>query len=58
MKPYIAVLLEWYKKDGQKYAAPSSMIKTSAMLLEHIGYTDKTKLVDMALRLASQYEKK
>ena len=32
-----------------KYADPSSMIRASAMLLRHIGYTHAAEIVDMAL---------
>ncbi len=32
-----------------KYADPSSMIRSSAMLLRHIGYTHAAEIVDMAL---------
>ena len=40
-----------------KYADPSSMIKASAMLLNHIGYLDKAKRLEMALDLCCQFEK-
>lgn len=41
-----------------KYADPSSIIKGAAMLLNHIGYQEKSKRLEMALDLCSQYEKK
>ncbi|MGC8815114.1 MAG: isocitrate/isopropylmalate family dehydrogenase [bacterium] len=40
------------------YADPSSVIKAGAMLLEHIGYKDKAEKVNMALKIAGQYERK
>ena len=40
------------------YADPSSMIRASAMLLRHIGYTDKANELDMALEICAGYEKK
>jgi len=41
-----------------QYADPSSMIKAGAMLLEHIGYVDIAKKLNMALEICGQYEKK
>lgn len=41
-----------------KYADPSSIIKAAAMLLNHIGYPEKSKRLEMALDVCSQYEKK
>lgn len=40
------------------YADPSSMIRASAMLLNHIGYADKGQKLEMALDICGQYEKK
>jgi len=40
-----------------QYADPSSMIKAAAMLLNHIGFTDKARRLDMALEVCTQYEK-
>jgi len=40
-----------------QYADPSSMIKAAAMLLGHIGYVDKSKKLEMALEVCTQYEK-
>jgi len=40
------------------YADPSSMIKASAMLLNHIGFTERSKQLDMALDICGQFEKK
>ena len=41
-----------------QYADPSSIIRAAAMLLEHIGYQDKAKSLQMALDICGQYEKK
>ena len=46
-------------KEGRaKYADPSSAIKAAALLLNHIGYSDKSNKLEMALDVCSQYEKK
>jgi isocitrate dehydrogenase (NAD+) len=41
-----------------QYADPSSIIKGASMLLNHIGYPEKSKKLEMALDICSQYEKK
>lgn len=41
-----------------KYADPSSMIKAAALLLNHIGFLDKAKKLEMALDICATYEKK
>jgi isocitrate dehydrogenase (NAD+) len=41
-----------------QYADPSSMIKGASMLLNHIGYPEKSKKLEMALDICSQYEQK
>ena len=41
-----------------QYADPSSIIKAGALLLNHIGFTEKAKKLEMALDICSQYEKK
>ncbi len=41
-----------------QYADPSSIIKGAAMLLNHIGYSDKSKKLEKGLDICSQYEKK
>ena len=46
------------KEGRDKYANPSSMIKASAMLLSHLGYTKSAKRLDMALDVCSQSEKR
>jgi len=40
------------------YADPSSILKATALLLNHIGFSDKTSKLEMALDLCVQYEKK
>lgn len=41
-----------------QYADPSSMIKASAMMLEHIGYNKEAAKLQMALEICGQFEKK
>ncbi|HNU36419.1 MAG TPA: isocitrate/isopropylmalate family dehydrogenase, partial [Methanomassiliicoccales archaeon] len=41
-----------------QYADPSSIIKGAAMLLNHVGYMDKAKKLEMALDLCTQFEKR
>ena len=41
-----------------KYADPCSMIRAAAMLLNHVGHTEKGKDLEMALDITGQYEKK
>lgn len=46
-------------KEGRaQYADPCSMLRASAMLLSHIGYTDKSEKLDKALDICMQTEKK
>lgn len=46
-------------KEGRDiYADPCSMIRASAMLLRHIGFTDRATHLDMALEVCGQFEKK
>ncbi|NLI74454.1 MAG: isocitrate/isopropylmalate dehydrogenase family protein [Euryarchaeota archaeon] len=40
-----------------QHADPSSMIKAAAMLLGHIGFADRSKKLEMALEICTQYEK-
>lgn len=40
------------------YADPASMIRAAAMLLNHIGFAEKGKNLEMALDICGQYEKK
>ena len=45
--------------DGRAhFADPTSMIKGASMLLNHIGFTDKSAKLDKAIDICSQYEKK
>lgn len=41
-----------------KYADPSSMLRASSMLLKHMGHTEKSEQLDMALDICGTYEKK
>ncbi len=41
-----------------QYADPSSIIRAGAMLLQHIGYADLGKKLNMAIEICGQYEKK
>jgi len=41
-----------------RYADPSSIIRAAAMLLEHIGYGQEARRLQMALDLCGQFEKK
>lgn len=46
-------------KEGRaKYADPSSMIRAAAMLVNHIGYSERAKNLEMALDVCGNYEKK
>ncbi len=46
-------------KEGRaKNADPSSMIRAAAMLINHIGYPERAKNLEMALDICGQYEKK
>ena len=46
-------------KEGRaKYADPSSIMRAAAMLLNHIGYPEKGRKLEMALDVCGQYEKK
>ncbi|MBN2000301.1 isocitrate/isopropylmalate dehydrogenase family protein [candidate division KSB1 bacterium] len=46
-------------KEGRgRYADPSSLIRAAAMMLEHIGFAQKAKKLEMALEVCGQYEKK
>ncbi len=46
-------------EDGRaQYADPSSIIKAAAILLNHIGFTEKSHKLEMALEICATYEKK
>lgn len=41
-----------------KYADPSSILRATVMLLNHIGFADKARKLEMGLDICGQYEKK
>lgn len=41
-----------------QYADPSSLIKAAGMMLNHIGFVEKAKKLEMALEICTQFEKK
>lgn len=41
-----------------KFADPGSMIKAASMLLNHIGFPEKSKKLEMAIDICRQYEKR
>jgi isocitrate dehydrogenase (NAD+) len=41
-----------------QHADPCSMIRAGAMMMEHIGFSDRAKKLEMALDVCGQYEKK
>ena len=41
-----------------QYADPCSIIRAAGMLLDHIGYVEEAKRLQMALDICGQYEKK
>jgi isocitrate dehydrogenase (NAD+) len=46
-------------KEGRaQFANPTSMIVAGKMLLDHMGYADRARKLDMALDICGQYEKK
>ena len=46
-------------KEGRaQYADPSSMIRAGALMLNHLGFTDRASKLEMALDICGQYEKK
>ncbi|MHA1330550.1 MAG: isocitrate/isopropylmalate family dehydrogenase, partial [Candidatus Hodarchaeales archaeon] len=50
--------LKMIEEGRQKYADPSSIIKAAALLLNHIGYVERAKKLEMALDICAEYEKK
>jgi isocitrate dehydrogenase (NAD+) len=46
------------KEGRDKYADPSSVIRAGAMMLNHIGFPEKGRRLEMALDVCGQYEKK
>lgn len=46
-------------REGRaKYADPASMIRAAAMLVNHIGYPERAKNLEMALDICGTYERK
>lgn len=46
-------------REGRaQYADPCSMIRATALLINHIGFPEKAKNLEMALDICGQYEKK
>jgi isocitrate dehydrogenase (NAD+) len=46
-------------KEGRaQYADPASMIRAAALLINHIGYPERAKKLEMALDICGNYEKK
>ncbi|MGD2084668.1 MAG: isocitrate/isopropylmalate family dehydrogenase [Candidatus Aminicenantes bacterium] len=46
-------------KEGRaQYADPCSMIRAAAMLVNHIGFEERSKKLEMALDICGQFEKK
>jgi isocitrate dehydrogenase (NAD+) len=46
-------------KEGRaQYADPASMIRAGAMMMSHLGFTERGKKLEMALDVCGQYEKK
>ncbi len=46
-------------EDGRaQYADPSSIIKAAALLMNHVGFTEKANKLEMALDICATYEKK
>ncbi len=50
--------LKMIEEGRQIYADPSSIIKAAALLLNHIGYIEKARKLEMALDICAEYEKK
>ena len=46
-------------KEGRaQYADPASMVRAGAMMLNHLGFTERGKSLEMALDICGQHEKK
>ena len=50
--------LKMVDEGRDHFADPTSMIKAASMLLNHIGFTDKSEQLEKAIEICSQYEKK
>ncbi len=46
------------EEGRSQYADPSSIIKAAALLMNHIGFTEKANKLEMALDICATYEKK
>ncbi|MDZ7861050.1 MAG: isocitrate/isopropylmalate family dehydrogenase [Candidatus Krumholzibacteriota bacterium] len=46
------------EEGRSKYADPGSMMKAASMLLNHIGFTEDARKLEMALEICVQHEKK
>jgi isocitrate dehydrogenase (NAD+) len=46
------------KENRAQYADPSSMVRAGAMMLNHIGFPELGRKLEMALDICGQYEKK
>jgi isocitrate dehydrogenase (NAD+) len=46
------------RENRAQYADPSSMIRAAAMMINHMGYSERGKNLEMALDVCGQYEKK
>jgi isocitrate dehydrogenase (NAD+) len=46
-------------KEGRaEYADPSSLIRAGAMMLNHLGFTDRGRRLEMALEICGSFERK
>jgi len=50
--------LRMVEEGRVQYADPSSMVKAAAMLLNHIGYVQQARKLEMTLDICTQYERK
>ncbi|MFX0086616.1 MAG: isocitrate/isopropylmalate family dehydrogenase [Candidatus Hodarchaeota archaeon] len=50
--------LKMVDEGRERFADPTSIIKAASMLINHIGFTEKSAKLDKALEVCSQYEKK
>ena len=50
--------LRMVKEGRAKYANPMSMIKAGAMMLEHLGFKEKARHLDMAIDICNNFERK
>ncbi|MHA2497838.1 MAG: isocitrate/isopropylmalate family dehydrogenase, partial [Candidatus Hodarchaeales archaeon] len=50
--------LKMVEEGRAQYANPASMVKAAALLLNHIGFNDKAKKLEMAVDICSEFEKK